>query len=181
MDILAHGLWAAAAVSTIPLVAPRVRPTRSVWVWAVVLAVLPDLGHMLPVTGWAMSALSSADWWQYATASPGQEPPMPAQVVWWAHHLHCVLHSAISALLVTALVGWWLKGFWLPLLGWWLHIVIDVFTHSAAYFPSPVFYPLTYWGFDGWAWNEPAFMLLNYSALALAWLGIAWGWNRQRR
>lgn len=181
MDILAHGLWAGAAVSVISLAMPRIRPTRSVWAWTVLLAVLPDLGHMLPVTVWTMSVSSSGDWWQYATASPGQEPTMPAAVVFWAHHLHCVLHSAISAMLVTVLIGWWRKAFWLPLLGWWLHIVIDVFTHSARFFPSPVFYPLTYWGFDGWGWNQPGFQLLNYTALAGVWIGIAHLRHRKRR
>ena len=62
---------------------------------------------------------------------------------------------------------------WLPLLGWWSHIVIDVFTHSAEFYPSPVLYPFTQRGFDGIAWNTPAFMAANYLALALA---AAWLW-----
>ena len=169
MDILAHGLWAGAAAVALT---PGYRPQRSVWVWFVGLSVLPDLVHMLPVTGWAVFALSSADWWQYAMASPGQEPNMPETVRLWAHHLHCVMHSALSASVVTALV-WWLRGaFWLTLLGWWLHIAVDVFTHSAEFFPSPVLYPITYWGFDGMAWNRPGFMIVNYLALALVWLGL---------
>ncbi len=56
----------------------------------------------------------------------------------------------------------WLNRFWLPLLGWWSHVLIDVFTHSADFYPSPVFYPVTYWGFDGVAWNTPWFMIINY-------------------
>jgi hypothetical protein len=177
MDILAHGLWAGAAAVAL---APGYRPKRSVWMGFVGLSVVPDLGHMLPVTGWAIAELSSADWWQYAVASPGQEPPMPETVRLWAHHLHCVLHSALPASLVTALV-WCLRGaLWWPLLGWWLHIVIDVFTHSAAFFPSPVLYPLTSWGFDGVPWNHPAFMLANYAALALTWACLHRLYRRHR-
>ena len=178
MDILAHGLWAGAAAMA---VAPRLRPPRAVWLWTVVLAVLPDFGHMLPVTGWAMSTLSSADWWQYATASPGQEPPMPASIGLWAHHLHCIFHSAVTAAVVTGLVWWRWRRFWPPLLGWWLHIVIDVFTHSAEFFPSPVLYPLTYWGFDGWAWNLPMALALNYAALAGVWVGLLQARRRSTR
>jgi len=37
-----------------------------------------------------------------------------------------------------------------------------VFTHSADFYPSPVFYPVTYWGFDGVAWNKPWLMIINY-------------------
>jgi hypothetical protein len=55
----------------------------------------------------------------------------------------------------------------IPLLGWWSHIVIDVFTHSADYYASPVLYPITQRGFDGIAWNTPWFMVLNYSVLAV--------------
>ena len=38
-----------------------------------------------------------------------------------------------------------------PLLGWWSHIVIDVFTQSADFYPSSVLYPITQRGFDGLA------------------------------
>jgi hypothetical protein len=176
MDILAHGLWAGAAVVA---VSPR-RPPASLWAWTVGLAILPDLGHMVPVTGWALTQLTSAQWWQYATALPGQEPSMPHAVHLLAHHLHCILHSAVAAAWVSALVWVWRGAFWWPLLGWWSHIVIDVFTHSAEFFPSPVFYPLTYWGFDGVAWNQPMFQTINYLTLVLVWVGLLWHRDRRR-
>jgi hypothetical protein len=61
------------------------------------------------------------------------------------------------------------------LLGWWSHIVIDVFTHSAGYYPSPVLYPFTQRGIDGIAWNTPWFMVLNDLALMATglWLFLA--------
>jgi hypothetical protein len=107
---------------------------------------------------------------------------MPHAVLFWAHHLHCVFHSAIVATLVSAIV-WWRRGaLWLPLLGWWSHIVIDVFTHSAEFFPSPVWYPLTYWGFDGVAWNRPGFVWANYLALVGVWGWLIWrARKRQQR
>lgn len=178
MDILAHGLWAGAVVVAI---APQRQPRRADSLWTVVLAVLPDLGHMLPVTAWAMGNLNAGDWWRYATASPGLEPAMPEAVKLLAHHLHCVLHSALVAGAMTALVWWRWRIFWLPLLGSWLHIVVDVFTHSAEFFPSPVFYPMTYWGFDGWAWNQPAALALNYAALAGVWFWLLRNGQRGHR
>jgi hypothetical protein len=57
-----------------------------------------------------------------------------------------------------------------PLLGWWSHIVIDVFTHSADYYASPVLYPLTERGFDGIAWITPWFMVANYLVLGVTGL-----------
>ena len=72
---------------------------------------------------------------------------------------------------VTLALWAWRRTLWLPLLGWWSHIVIDVFTHSADYYASPVLYPFTERGFDGIAWITPWFMALNYLALAMA--GVA--------
>jgi hypothetical protein len=83
------------------------------------------------------------------------------------------MHSALVAGVVTTVSWIWLKRFWIPLLGWWSHILIDVFTHSADFYPSPVFYPVTYWGFDGLAWNTPWFMVVNYLAM-LIFAAIVW-------
>jgi hypothetical protein len=51
-----------------------------------------------------------------------------------------------------------------------MHIVIDVFTHSADFYPSPVLYPVTQRGFDGWAWNDPWQLALNYGLIAIFWI-----------
>jgi hypothetical protein len=94
-----------------------------------------------------------------------------------SHHLHCVMHSALVAAAVTLLLWAVMRSLWLPLLGWWSHIVIDVFTHSADFYPSPVLYPITQRGFDGIAWNTPWFVVVNYAALA--GVGV-WLWMRRK-
>lgn len=176
MDILAHGLWASVGVAAANgrwAIAPRAA------VVTVALAVLPDLGHMLPMWGWGLWGDGSfADLWRYALALPGQEPVMPPSVALVSHHLHCTMHSAIVAGGITLFV-WWVRGtLWMPLLGWWSHIVIDIFTHSVDFYPSPVFYPITQRGFDGIAWNRPWFMVLNYTALTIIAL---WLWRTNKR
>jgi hypothetical protein len=103
---------------------------------------------------------------------------MPAAVLFVSHHLHCIAHSAVVAGAVTWLVWHLRRAMWIPLLGWWSHIVIDVFTHSADYYASPVLYPFTERGFDGIAWNTPWFMALNY--LALGAIGL-WLLHTRRR
>ena len=170
MDILAHALWAGAGIA---LAQHRCTvPTRTL-IATVVLATLPDVFHLLPIAGWWVFGDGSVQaLWAYAVAVPGQEPALPTMVERWSHHLHCVAHSAIVAGAVTLL--WWAvrRAFWIPLLGWWSHIVIDVFTHSADYYASPVLYPITERGFDGLAWNTPWFMVVNYVALALTGLWL---------
>ncbi|HYN58356.1 MAG TPA: hypothetical protein VET87_02245 [Rubrivivax sp.] len=106
----------------------------------------------------------------YTFALPDHEPTLPPRAGLLSHHLHCVMHSAVVAGVVT-LVSWAvLRSLWIPLLGWWLHIVADVFTHSADFYPSPVLYPFTQRGFGGLAWNQPWMLALNYAILAVtAW------------
>jgi len=172
MDIVAHTLWAAAGVTALH---HRWPITPSIAAATLGMAALPDVLHLLPIALWWMfgngtfSMLSA-----YAIAVPGQEPMLPPMVLLWSHHLHCVMHSAIVAGAVTLLLYVVRRTLWIPLLGWWSHIVIDVLTHSADYYAAPVLYPITERGFDGIAWNTPWFMSLNYTALAAVglWLSL---------
>ncbi|WP_210732016.1 hypothetical protein [Hydrogenophaga sp. PAMC20947] len=170
MDILAHTLWASAGVA---LLSRRVPIKPGAAAATIALAALPDVFQMLPVLGWWIFSSGTFDAVNaFAIAVPGQEPSMPAMVTLISHHTHCMAHSALVAGAVT-LVAWRVRAWLLlPLLGWWSHIIIDVFTHSADYYASPVLYPLTQRGFDGIAWNTPWFMMLNYSALAVVALII---------
>ena len=172
MDIVAHTLWAGVAVAVLR----RYRPvSRRAVVATMGMAALPDVAQLLPIVAW---------WWfgegtlavvlAYATAVPGHEPALPSTVQWFSHHLHCIMHSALVAGAVTLLLWLLTRRLWIPLLGWWLHIVIDVFTHSAEYYPAPVLYPITERGFDGVAWNTPWALALNYVALGAVgvWLAL---------
>ena len=115
MDLLAHALWAGARVTWASRRWPM--PTRNA-VPTVVLAVAPDVPHMLPVTGWALfSAGQAATLEAYATALPGHEPVMPPWVEFMAHHLHCITHSAIIAGILALLMWAWTQRLWIPLLG----------------------------------------------------------------
>ena len=176
MDILAHTLWAAVGV----VQARRRWPIATGTVAATLtLAALPDVVQLLPIIAWWLFGDGSwAVLRAFASALPGHEPALPPLVILLSHHLHCIMHSAIVAAAVTLL--FWLprRSLWIPLLGWWSHIVIDVFTHSATFYPSPVLYPITERGFDGIAWNTPWFMVLNYIALAASGLWLAFARRR---
>ena len=194
MDIAAHALWAGAGV----LVArrygmfshaaqrnrtrPKWTPPNITWrtvILTMVMAALPDLIHGLPLIGWwVFGSGTAAELYAYAIAAPGHVPPTPPLVERLSHHLHCMMHSAITTTAAALMLWLVLRTLWIPLLGWWLHVVMDVFTHSATFYPSPVLYPFTQQGFDGIAWNTPWFMLLNYISLAATW---GWfGWMRWR-
>lgn len=176
MDIVAHTLWAAVGATVLHRLRPLPRPTA---IATLVLAAVPDVLHLLPLAGWWLFADGSfAALRGYSLAVPGQEPALPPLVQAWSHHLHCVMHSAPIAALVTGFLWAVRRTFWIPLLGWWAHIVIDVFTHSADYYAVPVLYPLSSRGFDGVAWISPWFMVLNYAALTAVSLWLFRGRKR---
>lgn len=176
MDIVAHAMWAGLGTQA---VARRYRLRQRTVLATVALAVLPDLLQLLPIAAWALAGDGSiAALWAYVVATPGEEPRLPASIGIASYHLHCVMHSAVIAGAFTALLWMRTRSLWFPLLGWWSHIVIDVFTHSQDYYPSPVLYPITMQGFDGVAWNQPWFIAVNYGALILGWL---WLFHRRRR
>jgi hypothetical protein len=170
MDILAHALWAGVGTA---LASRKFRVERRSAVLTIALAVLPDALQLLPIVWWVVfGAGSVAALNAYAMASPGLEPSMPPSVTFLAHHLHCLMHSAVVAGAVTGVLWLIRRTLWIPLLGWWSHIVIDVFTHSTDYYPAPALYPITERGFDGLAWNLPWFLALNYAALSLTCLWL---------
>jgi hypothetical protein len=176
VDIVAHALWAGIGVT---LARRRWRITRRTAVITVGLAALPDVMHLVPIIAWWLLGDGTfATIKAYAIAVPGAEPTLPPLVNLLSHHLHCVMHSAIVAGAVTLLSWATLRFVWIPLLGWWSHIVIDVFTHSADYYEVPVLYPITERGLDGLAWNTPWFMVLNYAALAAM---VLWLLHTRRR
>ncbi len=170
MDIFAHGLWAGAGIGLAHRRWPMAPRTAAA---TVAMAVLPDIAHLVPIAAWAIFGDGTSSAVRgYAIASPGQEPMLPPLVELLSHHLHCIMHSAVIAGFATLLLWFALRSLWIPLLGWWSHIVIDIFTHSADFYPVPVFYPFTQRGFDGIAWNTPWLMALNYVVLGLTWLWI---------
>lgn len=176
MDIVAHTLWAGAGVTV--LARHRSIAGRTA-VATLAMAALPDVLHLLPIAfWWLLGGGTFAALQGYSIAAPGQEPALPPMVQLLSHHLHCVMHSAPVAALVSLALWAALRRLWIPLLGWWLHIVVDVFTHSADYYAVPVLYPFTERGFDGIAWNTPWFMGLNY--IALGAVGV-WLLSSRRR
>ena len=119
-------------------------------------------GVMLAQRRWAVTSRTAT-----ATVSLAVAPDIP-------HLLPIVGWSVFGTGTAAPVEGYAIAvpGLWIPLLGWWSHIVIDMFTHSADYYPSPVLWPITRQGFDGAAWNTPVFMTLNYLALAAVYLWL---------
>ena len=178
MDIVSHGLWAGAVAEAIRRRGNLQRPI--VWT-AVALGVLPDIAAVFPMVVWAAFqpdpyGLVVA----YVNATPQTGPFIPAVVETMSHHAHCVTHSAVVAAIVSLAIWRKWPAIFPALIGWWLHIAIDIPTHSEDYYAVPFLYPLTYWGFDGVAWKTPWVMAVNFTGLALAYAALLLGRGRSR-
>ena len=164
MDIVSHALWAAAAAEAL-----RRRGTfaRRDVIVAGAFGAMPDLVGLVPVSAWA---IGSPEPWNvvaaYVAAVPGQEPSMAGWARQSEHVLHCSAHSLVVLAFVALLA--WRQGAATraALLGWTLHIALDVPTHSSAYYAVTLLYPLSEWRFDGLAWTSPAVLAANWILLA---------------
>jgi hypothetical protein len=168
MDILAHGLWAYLAFKAANMHWKKKEKLG----WAVFWGMFPDLfGFTIPILiilfGLFAGTASIAD-----IPKPGHETevqingPLP-------HMLYNYSHSLIIFALV-ALAAWGIMQYfyrktpWV-LGGWLLHILMDIPTHSKAFYPTPILWPLSTWTFDGVMWGQLWFMILNYALLAVVY------------
>lgn len=195
MDIFAHGLWTAAAAKAInnklrgtatnPPTAQQSkrRPLKiSIW-WATWWGIFPDLfAFTIPffviASGlfFGNTTLSQIPRPHSVSSTPGITDQFP--ILQLAYGLYDISHSLI--VFGMALLLAWL-AFRRPVLamsGWLFHILIDIPTHSADFFPTPIFWPLSNWKFSGISWATPWFMVANYSALAVVYLIL---WRKKKR
>jgi uncharacterized membrane protein len=80
-------------------------------------------------------------------------------------------HSILVFAVCFAAVWFLLKRPALEMLGWAIHIFIDVFTHSGL-FAIKFLWPLSSVHLDGKPWETPWFLAANYLALASVYLWI---------
>lgn len=163
MEVLAHGLWAAAAAIT----AKKTAGIRAGLAWTVWWAAFPDVlafgtPVVLGVARWVAGGFSSG-------AGPHRgHIGLP---------LYAVGHSLLVFLAAFGIASIVARRFVLPMLGWMLHILIDIPTHSYSYHATRFLWPLSAYGFDGIAWWTPWLWAATYAALAVVYF-LMWkkGW-----
>jgi len=88
----------------------------------------------------------------------------------WVFLLYDFSHSFIIAMIFILIVYKINKDFCFPMLAWPFHILLDVFTHSVEYFPTPIFWPISNYRFDGIPWSNPYIMLTNIICIFLIFI-----------
>ena len=165
MDILAHMLWTNYGTrGSNKILAKKKKPLLHVW-WTTFWGVFPDLfafgiPFIITLSAMLISGHFSVSFFiPSAHGSPAFGLPM---------NLYHYSHSLVIWGLVFGVVWIIFKHPRLELLGWLLHILIDIPSHAANFYPTPIFFPISNYHFThGIAWRDPWFMIINYSLLII--------------
>jgi hypothetical protein len=166
MEVIAHGLWASAAA----IGAKRWTKTRVPVGWAVWWAAFPD--------GMAFGPSFAAGLWLRLAGNPNSDSAH-GNVLPHVHiglPLYPAAHSLIVFLLAFALAAILARRVVFAMLGWLLHIVIDVPTHSLRYYATRFLWPVSDYRIDGIAWWTPWFWVATYGALGAVFFLL---WRRR--
>ncbi len=183
MDTLAHGLWAAtAATSANKIIHKKLRVC-----WMAFWGVMPDLFSFTPAIAWVLWLMTVKG--VHFSEVPRLEllpPPVRDSFVIFrlTNTLYCLTHSLVvfSAVFIlvwgvrwliaqfqqspiTAPAQPWNSDLYGEIIGWLLHILLDIPSHSKAFYPTPFLWPLLDIKFNGFSWGRPWFIVLNYTTL----------------
>jgi hypothetical protein len=178
MDILAHSLWTGAASKTANL--KKKNPIKT-WL-AIFFGVFPDLFAFTFAFAWSIASLIFPFVPKVEHLGPENVEPVTQNgrfIFHLTHSLYNLSHSLIIFFIIFGLVWLIFRRPIYELFGWLLHILIDIPSHSYRFFPTPFLWPISDFKIDGFNWATPGFMLINYSALILAY-SILWFVKRQQ-
>ena len=170
MEIVAHGLWAAAGA----VAASKAAKRRISIGWTVWWGVFPDVlafGPPVAVGLWLRIARG-------ASATQAQGHMLPRLHI--GLPLYPAGHSLIVFLVAFGLTSMLARRLVLPMLGWLLHILIDIPTHSFRYYATPFLWPISDFRINGIPWWTRWFWMATYAALAVVYFAL-WrkGWLKR--
>lgn len=169
MDLVSHGLWSYAGARAINLRGDRQRLRPLL---AAAFGMVPDVIAFAPLTVWSAVQLVNGN--AHLGGHRAAEEYI-ARNVPWLQTLTTELYGASHSLVIWAVVfflllasrRWWRESF-----AWLIHIAIDIPTHSRQSYPTPAFWPLSDWTFDGVTWRSAAILVPNFVLLAIALFAV---------
>ncbi len=150
--------------------------------WATFWGVFPDLFAFTPLFSFLIfeAILGNVDFSSFPQPDSVEPTRGGASVLFGVTGtLYSLSHSLIIFGAVLGLVYIFSKRFPWEMLGWLLHIVIDIPTHSYTFYPASFLWPLSDLKVNGLSWANSRFMTVNYSAMAVVYL-ILWRIKKKR-
>jgi len=81
--------------------------------------------------------------------------------------LYNISHSLIICALVFGIIYAFRKKLYIWMIGWPLHILMDIPTHEKEFFPTLFLYPFSNFVVDGIRWSNPYIFFTNWGLLII--------------
>lgn len=171
MDILAHTLWANAGARGLnKLREKKGKPKIISPGWTGFWGVFPDLfAFAIPLILVIFRVVTGE-----STLSSFGEHHVPVAGFDLAAYLYQYSHSLVVWAAVFIIVWIVSKRPRWELLGWVLHILIDIPSHDIEFYATPFLFPISDYRFPyGIQWSNMWYMIINYTTLTGVWVWIA--------
>ena len=96
--------------------------------------------------------------------------PTRSEIPEWVYSLYDISHSLVIASIIIFIAYKINKEFAFPMLAWPAHIILDFFTHSIEFFPTPILWPISDFKFDGIPWSNPIIFFTNVLLIFLLFI-----------
>lgn len=153
MDFISHGLYGGVAFG---------RENRKMFWWAFFFGMMPDILVFGP---FFVQRIVSALFGRGGGSFFGR--PEMMSIPQYVYEGYNITHSLIVFLLVFGLLWLVFRRPVYVVLGWPLHILTDLFTHSTEFFPTPIFWPLSNFHINGIPWSHPIIFIPNVILLII--------------
>ncbi|MGC8776027.1 MAG: hypothetical protein ACP5QN_01810 [Minisyncoccia bacterium] len=158
MDILAHSLWTNLGRDYL------VKKTNKKIsrFWSIFFGIFPDLFAFTPIFIWSI--------FNKVFLHPSEIEPFSHNHLFinqLTYGLYNLSHSLIIFGIVFLIIYLIKRKIYFALFGWPLHILIDIFSHSYQFYPTPFLWPVSNFKVNGISWGNPWFMTINYLALLI--------------
>jgi hypothetical protein len=97
-------------------------------------------------------------------------PPALSTLPPWLFLMYSIGHSFVICIPVIALVAQRRRDIAFAMLAWPFHIVLDFPFHSAKFFPTPMFWPISDFHIDGIPWSHWYIWYPNVAGLIILFL-----------
>lgn len=189
MDSLSHGLWAAvAAKAANKILKQRGCETRVNPWWAGFWGAFPDVFAFTPLFFWVLARIVTGAFNvnDFVSGTSGNQAMFSVSQL--TGTLYTFSHSGIvlaavfvlawlifrrpapgSSLKLPPTLKLWQAGRRVPWAvgGWLLHILMDIPTHPASFYPTSFLWPLSSMRLGGISWATPWFLIVGYAALGI--------------
>lgn len=170
MDISAHTLWANAGARGVNGIREKKGKPKVISPgWTGFWGVFPDF--------FAFTIPFIAMIWRVITGESTLQHWHSHDAVFGGFDLAAYLYQYSHSLvifLVVFFIAWAIsrRPRW-ELLGWALHILIDIPSHVIDFYPTPFLWPISEYRFPyGIQWSNMWYMIINYAALVSVWIWI---------